>query len=108
MIDWIVAERIATWVAGTGDARSPDVDLAALTAESERRVVEYTGLAPARALPAPEGISRRDWVAANISSSRALLEPVLSRAGKGLGPLGPAVQIGMGFAVSAELGLLVG
>ena len=108
MIDWIVAERIAAWVAGTGSARIPDVDLAALAAESERRVVKYTGLRPAGPLPAPEGISRRDWVAANISSSRALLEPVLSKASTGLGPLKPAVQIGMGFAVSAELGLLVG
>ena len=108
MIDWIVAERIAAWIAGTGDARIPDVDLAALAAESERRVVEYTGLRPAGPLPAPEGISRRDWVAANIGSSRALLEPVLSKASSGLGPLKPAVQIAMGFAVSTELGLLVG
>ena len=32
MIDWIVAERIATFVAGTGDERPPDADLAALIA----------------------------------------------------------------------------
>jgi coenzyme F420 biosynthesis associated uncharacterized protein len=108
VIDWIVAERIAAYVAGTGDARTPAVDLAGLAEESERRVVAYTGLTPAGTLPAPEGVSRREWVASNISSSRALLDPVLSRAGKGLGPLKPAIQIGMGFVISAELGLLVG
>jgi coenzyme F420 biosynthesis associated uncharacterized protein len=108
VIDWIVAERIAAYVAGNGDARPPAVDLVALAAESEKRVTAYTGLRPAGRLPAPEGISRREWVASNIGSMRALLDPVLERAGKGLGPLGPAVQIGMGFVISAEVGLVVG
>src|SRR5437763_14254090 len=39
VIDWIVAERIAAFVAGTGDAEPPSVDLAALATESETRVV---------------------------------------------------------------------
>ena len=42
MIDWVLAERIAGYVAGTGDASAPSADLAALAAESERRVTEYT------------------------------------------------------------------
>jgi coenzyme F420 biosynthesis associated uncharacterized protein len=108
IVDWIVAERIARYVAGTGSARHPTIDLAPLAVESEQRVVEYTGLRPSAPLPAPEGIERRDWVAANISSMRALLDPVLERAGAGMGPLKPAVQIGMGFALSAEVGLVVG
>jgi coenzyme F420 biosynthesis associated uncharacterized protein len=108
VIDWIVAEKIASYVAGTGSARRPDVDLQELARESEERVVAYTGLTPAGPLPPPEGVSRREWVRSNISSSRALLEPVLTKAGKGLGPLKPAMQIGMGFVVSAEMGLLVG
>jgi coenzyme F420 biosynthesis associated uncharacterized protein len=108
IVDWIVAERIARYVAGTGTAKHPTIDLAPLAEESERRVVEYTGLRPSKPLPAPEGIERRDWVAANISSMRALLDPVLERAGAGMGPLKPAMQIGMGFALSAEVGLVVG
>ena len=68
MIDWIIAERIAGLVAGTGDARLPAVDLAALAHESEARVVEYTGLRPRHPLPEPEGISRREWVHTNVSS----------------------------------------
>ncbi len=50
----------------------------------------YTGLEPARPLPPPEGISRREWVKSNIDAMRQLLDPVLERAGKGLGPLRPA------------------
>ena len=83
MIDWILAERIATYVAGSGNGKAPTVDLAALAAVSEERVVAYTGLEPARPLPEPEGIGRREWVASNIGAMRVLLDPVLERAGAG-------------------------
>ena len=43
MIDWILAERIAGYVAGTGDAAAPTADLSALANESEKRVTAYTG-----------------------------------------------------------------
>jgi coenzyme F420 biosynthesis associated uncharacterized protein len=108
VIDWVVAERLAVFVAGTGDARAPKADLAALATQSEARVTEYTGLRPARPLPEPEGISRREWVASNISSMRSLLDPVLARAGEGLGPLRPAVQIGVGVVLSTEVGVVLG
>ncbi|HUO71894.1 MAG TPA: zinc-dependent metalloprotease [Solirubrobacteraceae bacterium] len=108
MIDWIIAERIAVFVAGTGDAEPPKVDLAALAAESEARVTAYTGLKPARPLPEPEGISRKEWVASNVSAMRLLLDPVLARAGEGLGPLKPAVQIGFGLVLSTEVGVVLG
>jgi coenzyme F420 biosynthesis associated uncharacterized protein len=108
MIDWYVARRIATFVAGTGDAPLPTVDLAPLTAEAEERVVAYTGLTPARPLPPPEGIGRPEWVASNIETMRAVLDPVLSRAGSSLGPLRPAVQIGTGFVLSTEMGVILG
>ena len=108
MIDWIVAERIATFVAGRGDEEVPTVDLAPIAAESEARVVAYTGLRPARPLPQPEGIGRREWVVSNIGSMRALLDPVLERAGKSLGPLRPAMQIGVGLLLSTEIGVVLG
>ena len=85
MIDWIVAQRIATFVAGRGSASTPTADLAALAAESEARVVAYTGLEPARPLPPPEGISRKEWVSSNVDSMRLLLDPVLKRATDNLG-----------------------
>ena len=108
MIDWIIAEKIAGYVAGTGEAPAPKADLAALARESETRVTAYTGLRPARPLPSPEGIDRREWVATNIAAMRKLLDPVLERAGTGLGPLRPAVQIGVGFVLSTEVGVVVG
>jgi coenzyme F420 biosynthesis associated uncharacterized protein len=108
VIDWVIAERIATFVAGTPEGRWPTADLARLAHESEARVTAYTGLQPAQPLPEPEGIGRREWVASNIGSMRALLDPVLDRANDRLGPLKPAMQLGMGFLLSTEVGVVVG
>jgi coenzyme F420 biosynthesis associated uncharacterized protein len=108
VIDWILAERIAGYVAGTGDARAPTANLAALATESEARVTAYTGIRPTRPLPEPEGISRREWVASNITAMRTLLDPVMERAGRGLGPLRPAIQIGFGLVLSTEVGVVLG
>jgi coenzyme F420 biosynthesis associated uncharacterized protein len=108
VIDWILAEKIAAYVAGTGKAASPRADLEALTAESERRVTAYTGLEPARPLPPPEGIGRREWVATNIRAMRSLLDPILQRAGEGLGPLRPAAQLAAGIVVTTEVGVVLG
>lgn len=108
VVDWILAERIARYVAGPGDGALPAADLAALAEESERRVTAYTGLEPARPLPAPEGISRREWVRSNIDAMRRLLDPVLERAGQGLGPLRPAAEIGIGLMLTTEVGVVVG
>jgi coenzyme F420 biosynthesis associated uncharacterized protein len=108
MIDWILAQRIAGYVAGTANGHLPDVDLRPLAAESEARVVAYTGLQPAHELPEPEGISRKEWISTNITSMRALLDPVLERAGQGMGALRPAIELGAGFAVTAEVGVVLG
>jgi coenzyme F420 biosynthesis associated uncharacterized protein len=108
VIDWIIAKRIATFVAGTGEAAPPTADLGALAAEAESRVVAYTRLQPAKPLPPPEGISRQEWVASNIDSMRLLLDPVLKRAGDNLGPLKPAMEIAMGIILSTEVGVVLG
>jgi coenzyme F420 biosynthesis associated uncharacterized protein len=39
---------------------------------------------------------------------RLLLDPVLQKSQKGLGPLRPAMQIGMGFVLTTEVGVVVG
>jgi coenzyme F420 biosynthesis associated uncharacterized protein len=109
VIDWILAEKIAGYVAGAGDAPAPKADLNALAAESERRVIAYTGLQPARPLPAPEGIERREWVQTNIKAMRQLLDPVLDRAsGRLSGPLRPALQLALGFVVTTEVAVVLG
>jgi coenzyme F420 biosynthesis associated uncharacterized protein len=108
VIDWILAERIAGYVAGTGDGGVPTSDLTELAAESERRVTAYTGLEPASPLPPPEGIGRREWVATNVDAMRKMLDPVLQRAGAGLGPLRPAMQLGVGVMLTTEVGVVLG
>ena len=108
VIDWILAEKIAGYLAGTGDAATPRADLPALAVESARRVTAYTGLTPARPLPPPEGIGRREWVQTNIKAMRSLLDPVLDRAGEGLGPLTPAAKLALGVVVTTEVGVVLG
>jgi coenzyme F420 biosynthesis associated uncharacterized protein len=108
VIDWILAEKLAGYVAGSGGDSVLRADLVSLAAESERRVTAYTGLEPVRALPEPEGIGRREWVRSNIESMQALLDPVLERAGKGLGPLRPAMRIAVSVVVTTEVGLVLG
>ena len=108
VIDWILVEKIAGYLAGTGDAATPRADLPALAVESERRVTAYTGLEPARPLPPPEGIGRREWVQTNIKAMRSLLDPVLERAGEGLGPLKPAAKLALGVVVTTEVGVVLG
>src|ERR1700744_5315943 len=108
VIDWILVEKIAGYLAGAGDAPTPRADLPALAVESERRVTPYTGRAPARPLPPPEGIGRREWVQTNIKAMRGLLDPVLDRAGDGLGPLKPAAKLAVGVVVTTEVGVVLG
>jgi coenzyme F420 biosynthesis associated uncharacterized protein len=112
VIDWIIAKRIATFVAGMGPQPSaespPTADLAALAAEAESRVVTYTGLTPARPIPPPEGITRKEWVETNLDSMRLLLDPVLKRATESMGTLKPAMDIAMGIILSTEVGVVVG
>ena len=108
VIDWILAEKIAGYLAGSGDAPTPRADLPALAVESEKRVTAYTGLEPARPLPPPEGIGRREWVQTNIKAMRTLLDPVLDRAGDGLGPLKPAAKLALGVVVTTEVGVVLG
>jgi coenzyme F420 biosynthesis associated uncharacterized protein len=111
MIDWKLAQRIAGLVAGQPDVRPPRADLVALAAESEKHVVDYTGLVPRSALPPAERVSRTEWAAANVSGMRRMLDPVLDKAGsamRGSGPLKPAMQAAAGVVLTAEVGVILG
>ena len=108
MVDWFLAQRLARYVAGEPDARPPRADLRALADDSAGRVVAYTGLTPAHALPTAEWVGRAEWIAANVGSMRALLDPPLSRVGQGLGPTKHAVRLGAGVVLTAEVGVVLG
>ena len=86
LVDWELAERIATRLARRNDPfadsyhyASLQPDFAELTAEAEELVAECTGLrsqaGPARARVA----DRAGWVHANIASFQRLLRPVTDR-----------------------------
>jgi coenzyme F420 biosynthesis associated uncharacterized protein len=117
MLDRVLTERIANAVSrgGSGPGRAGPTtpaalpgDLAAICADAERRVVDYTGLQPAAPLPAPEAIDRPSWISANVNSMAALIEPLGDRLAGGLGALrGPVRAIG-GTLISAEAGALTG
>lgn len=113
MIDWRVAEWLAGIVAEgprpTGPAPGARrLDLRPLAQRSEHHVVAYTGLRPARALPPAEAVDRRQWIGANAAGLRELLEPVVAKVGAGMGPMRPALRLGAGLALTAEVGVVLG
>ena len=108
LIDWMIAEKIAAYVAGEGDAPALSVELAPLATDAGRRVVQYTRLTPVRELPPPEGVGRREWISANLGSMRRMLDPVLDRAGEKLGPLKGARSLGVSVVSTIEIGVVVG
>jgi coenzyme F420 biosynthesis associated uncharacterized protein len=122
MIDWVLAERLAAWLAGRGDAPAPAsiAKLAATAQDAEERVVRYTGLTPSRPLPAPEAIARREWIHANVATMSRMLDPVLERAqdrlsakrksavtrARGMAPA--AMSLTVSVAVTTELAVVLG
>jgi coenzyme F420 biosynthesis associated uncharacterized protein len=117
MLDRALTQRIANAVSRGTPARGPAPaqpvvlpgDLAAICADAQERVVAYTGLRPAAALPAPEAVARSGWIAANVNSMGALLDPLGERlTGGGLGLLrGPARAVAATL-ISAEAGAITG
>ncbi len=108
MIDWFLAQRLARYVAGEPDPQPPRTDLVALSADSAERVIAYTGLTPAHALPPAEGIGRAEWIAANVGAMRSLLDPPLTKVGDGLGPARHAMRLAAGAVLTAEVGAVLG
>ncbi len=108
LIDWILAEWLAGRVAGDGYAPWPDLDLGTIVADARHRVIASTVLEPKAPMPEPEGVTRREWIAANLASTRALMDPLLERASTRLAPTKASAQLWVGFTGSAEVGLLIG
>jgi coenzyme F420 biosynthesis associated uncharacterized protein len=123
----VLAERLAVAGAGRSDRSRADAGrseadtarrradaaaamtrLDAMAADAAVRVAAYTGLQPQAPLPPPEAISRREWVAANVATMRRMLDPVLARAGEGLGVLRPAVSLTASVVATTEVGVVLG
>jgi coenzyme F420 biosynthesis associated uncharacterized protein len=110
-VDWALAERIATRVAGSdpfagsyhADSLIPDFH--ELTAEAEGLVADATGLVSLQGPARARVTDRAGWVRANIASFQRLLRPLTDKLGDRLsGPLAPAAR----KAAGAEVGFLLG
>lgn len=108
MIDWTVAERVAGWIAGSPDTAALPDRLQPLAEDAERRVLAYTGMRISAPLPPPESVSRQQWIEANLSSMRPMLEPLTRRVGENLGVLGRPLRIATGYVLAAQVGALTG
>jgi coenzyme F420 biosynthesis associated uncharacterized protein len=109
VIDWKLAAGVAEGIAGMQPA--PDATafehVAGPAKESARLVSEYTGL-QADALPHPEPVDRRLWIASNLASMQTVLDPVAGRLGSGLGPLGAPVSAAASVVLALEVGVISG
>jgi coenzyme F420 biosynthesis associated uncharacterized protein len=111
VIDWNLAARIAEAIGGQGGSGAvgpPPGDLVAIGADSQQRVLAYTRLVPNSALPAPEMVTRQQWIAANLASMRPVLDRVGARVGGGMGVLGRPTRAVTGALFSAQVGGLTG
>ena len=120
MLDRALTQRIANAVSRAtvrGGSAPPNPvtlpgDLAAICADAQARVVAYTGLQPAAPLPAPEAVARSGWIAANVNSMGALLDPLGERlaggAVGGFGLLRGPARAAAATLISAEAGALTG
>jgi coenzyme F420 biosynthesis associated uncharacterized protein len=113
LVDWGLAERVATILAGEGPAwEGPDE--AVVRGECDRAVFlveDYTGLAARSTLPSAELVGRAEWARTNIESFRSISEPVERRLAESLDLPGRAAEISRGVAGAAaalEVGLAVG
>ncbi len=116
MLDRALTRRIANAVAnggrsnasnGTAPTQLPG-DLAAICEDARERVVAYTGLSPATPLPPAEAVGRSVWIAANVESMGAMLDPLSARLTGGLGAMAGPLRSAAGAIVSAEAGALTG
>ncbi len=107
LVDWDLAERIATLGLGDGPAAMASrPDLAAAGERAGDAVRGYTGLEPIEPLPEPEWISRRRWIAINLKSVRELTGAIAERLGGAAGP-GPLAAV-TGRVLAVEIGALLG
>jgi coenzyme F420 biosynthesis associated uncharacterized protein len=104
VIDWGLAERVGGMVASEppgGIGLAGDLD--GFTADAVERVTAYTRMTPTRAIPAPEPVRRREWLAANLRTMRTVLGPLEAKLPSG----GPMQAVG-GLLAAVEVGGLVG
>lgn len=114
MIDWDLAVRLGSSLAGDGPEVSP---LAAADAVEELRadanrstglVREFTGLTAAERTAPVLVIDRAGWVQANADSFSTILSPIVSKLSQKENPPGPIARAIGSRVTGAEVGLVLG
>jgi coenzyme F420 biosynthesis associated uncharacterized protein len=111
MIDWDLAERVGTAIAGgegENGARPLPGDLDAMSVTAREGVIAYAKMEPAHELPAPEAIGRTVWLQANLRTMRGTLDPLVDRIAGGSGPFAGPMRAAGGALLAAEVGGVVG
>lgn len=110
-VDWALAERVARRFAGREPIAASYLggsltsDFVEVTCEAEQLVGDFTGLrAPGTA--SARVLDRPQWVHANLSSMRRLLQPLTARVGERMAR-SPIAPIGRRVA-GTEMGVLLG
>jgi coenzyme F420 biosynthesis associated uncharacterized protein len=110
-VDWALAERVARRFAGREPIAASYLggsltsDFSAVTREAEQLVGDFSGLrAPGTASACV--LDRPQWVHANVSSMRRLLQPLTARVGERMAR-SPIAPIGRRVA-GTEMGVLLG
>ena len=113
MIDWGIAARVGSFVAGGGPATTPQErdevrrDIAVQTQRADELVRAFTGIDPGSATPPPLVLGRAGWIRANVEGLRTLLTPVSERLSTTVSATGFGRSVA-GAAIGAQIGLLLG
>jgi coenzyme F420 biosynthesis associated uncharacterized protein len=112
LVDWSLAERLATALGGDGPAWDGDADeLRAESARAAHLVRRYTGLRPRSSIPDAELIDRREWARVNLDSFRDMSADIERELAKRMEGSGRGAGLGRTIAsaaTGAEVGLTVG
>lgn len=107
MIDWQLAQRIAGQIAGAGDTAPLAGDLDEICVDARERVVGYAELEPQGAIPAPESVTRQEWIEANLISMRSMIDPITDKLSEG-SPVTSPFRLAGEVVMTAEAGAVTG
>ena len=113
LVDWSLAVRVASTVAGRGPETTADLratvrqDFKRFTRQSDDLVREFTGLVPPVPAPDPIVLDRPGWVRANIESFQGLIRPLAEKLSGSVPLRGPMRRITAG-GIGVQIGVLLG